>query len=55
MNAFSNLTKYLAAIAGKIEKSELPTPGNEAEYYLNEIAKNGSGGDPHADGKRCSD
>lgn len=43
MNATSPLGKFLAAIAGKLDKSKLPTPSNEAEYYLNEIAQKDSG------------
>lgn len=43
MNATSSLGKFLAAIAGKLDKSKLPAPANEAEYYLNEIAQKDSG------------
>lgn len=42
MNAASSLGKFLAAIAGKLDKSKLPAPTNEAEYYLNEIAQKDS-------------
>ena len=46
MNATSPLGKFLAAIAGKLDKSKLPEPSNEAEYYLNEIAQKRLAGTP---------